>query len=46
MQGAGPCANPVCPWGPRMHERTGGCLAGACADATVQNAPGEIAGGC
>ena len=47
-QGPGPCADgTVCPWGPRsppgqMHT-TGGCLAGACADPTVKNAPGEVA---
>lgn len=43
-EGAGPCANPVCKWGPNARgRRSGGCLAGACADPTVQNAPGEIA---
>lgn len=41
-QGAGPCLPLPCPWGPRMTERAGGCLAGSCADSTVQNAPGEI----
>lgn len=41
-QGAGPCADPKCPWGPAMKTREGGCLAGACADSTVQNAEGEI----
>jgi hypothetical protein len=42
-EGAGPCANPLCPWGPRMKSRDGGCLAGNCSEATAQNAPGEIA---
>jgi hypothetical protein len=42
-EGAGPCSNPVCPWGPRMKTREGGCLAGNCSEATAQNAAGEIA---
>lgn len=42
-QGAGPCAPAVCPWGYRKpSEHTGGCLAGACAEPTVMNAPDEI----
>eukprot|EP00035_Acanthoeca_spectabilis_P009269 m.165146 g.165146 ORF g.165146 m.165146 type:complete len:754 (+) comp14667_c0_seq1:188-2449(+) len=42
-QGAGPCANPICPWGPRMVTREGGCLAGSCSEATAQNVGGEVA---
>lgn len=42
-QGAGPCAPAFCPWGPRAQSHEGGCLAGACADSTVQNLAPEIA---
>jgi hypothetical protein len=52
LQGSGPCTCDTperqCPWGPRQKEcpkslGAGGCLAGACADSTVLNAPLEVA---
>lgn len=46
LEGAGPCADPSCPWGPRapanVSDRHGGCLAGECATGTARNAPQEI----
>ena len=41
-EGAGPCSDLSCPWGSRMTEREGGCLAGACAEATSWNVVDEI----
>jgi hypothetical protein len=47
--GAGPCAVPSCIWGPsclqkgKACERTGGCLAGACAEPTIANVGTEVA---
>ncbi|HEY3450359.1 MAG TPA: VCBS repeat-containing protein [Myxococcales bacterium] len=41
-QGVGPCASAACGV-PAPAKCTGACLAGTCAEATVANAPGEIA---
>ena len=43
-QGAGPCAQDYCPWGPLTppHHKSGACLAGSCADSTVYNVLTEI----
>ena len=42
-EGAGPCADPSCPWGPHMVHRAGQCLAGVCSEPTTYNARLEVA---
>lgn len=39
---ASPCRQPGCPWPHPTHKDYTGCLAGACADSTTYNLPGEV----